>query len=171
MKKENLKKQFAEMLEGAQDVYEFTQYGKTVTEHQMNSGTFRASFVSCKDDAESRQMAEEYIRKRISEVNRNRNIPRSVLEKRSNKFQQALAYISEHRHLVPLLVYVYNKSQGTTVNYWKLAKDYAKKNGGMPAELIDNGERKKAKEFDMCRTEDFYNAVAQVPSFPKAWLK
>lgn len=171
MKKVSLKNEIGGMLEAAQEVYEFRERGELMAERQIKNGNFKASFVSSKEDEESRRLAEEYIRKRAEQVNRQlRHFPASELNKRSDRFQKALAYVSEHRHLVPLLVHVYKRCQGCTVNYWIVAKDYAKKNGGMPPELIDNGDRKKAKEFDICRNEDFYLAVDQVPSFPKAWL-
>lgn len=171
MKKVSLKNEIGGMLETSQEVYEFRERGELMAERQIKQGNFKASFVSSKEDEENRRLAEEYIRKRAEQINRQlRHFPASELNKRSDRFQKALAYVCEHRHLVPLLAYVHEKSKGCTVNYWKLANDYAKKNGGMPPELIGNGERKKAKEFDISRTEDFYLSVDQVPLFPKAWL-
>jgi hypothetical protein len=168
MKKVSLNKEVANIMDNLEELERPAIYKECPKEYQYKANGFKCNVDTSVMNLDDMK---KLIASNVNRLNRAFTTPRSVIERRSNKFQQALAYISEHRHLVPLLVYVYNKSQGTTANYWKLAKDYAKKNGGMPAELIDNGERKKAKDFDMCRTEDFYNAVAQVPSFPKAWLQ
>ena len=173
MKKENIKKQFDEMLEGAQDVYEFTQYGEKVTEHQMKSGTFRASFVSVKDNEESRRLAEEYIRKRAAEVNRKRSTPRSVVERRSNQFQQGLAFINEHRHLIPFFRFVYEYLQKhPTKSDTDAVKEWKKKHKSLPAEVTF-----KSYWYDPQggytlgdKMPSIGTVAYQIPVLPKAWM-
>ena len=112
MKKENIKKQFDEMLEGAQESGHYIGHRqRPMTIYSMTSGKFRGSFEILTGDEESRRLAEEYIRKRAAEVNRKHSTPRSVVERRSNQFQQGLAFINEHRHLIPFFRFVYEYLQ------------------------------------------------------------
>lgn len=174
MKKASLKKEIGGMLEAAQEVYEFRERGELMAERQIKNGNFKASFVSSKEDEESRRLAEEYIRKRAEQFNRQlRHFPASELNERSNNFQKAMAYIGEHRHLIPFFRFVDEylhenpkKSETDAVREWK------KKHKSLPAEVTFEswGYGSQGNYTLGDKLPDIATVAAQIPYLPKAWM-
>ena len=169
MKKENIKKQIDEMLETSEAVFQ----NKTETDLKMTSGNFKAWYSVRTDDEESRRLAEEYIRKRAAEVNRKRSTPRSVIDRRCNQFQQGLAYINEHRHLIPFFRFVYEYLQKhPTKSDTDEVKEWKKKHKSLPAEVsFESWGYGTQGSYTLGHKMPSIGTVAyQIPVLPKAWL-
>lgn len=168
MKKVNLKNEIIEMMESAQDTGQYIGYRqRPMTTHSMTSGNFRASFDTLTGDEESRRLAEEYIRKRAAAVARGTVVTRAEVEGRSRRFQKAMAFIGEHRHLVPFLRFLDDyvrshkgKSEYDAIREWK-------KKSTIPAELVHEGYGIYSFGRKMPHISTF---VEQLPYLPKAWL-
>ena len=168
MKKENLKKQFDEMLEGAQESGHYIGHRqRPMTIYSMTSGNFRGSFEILTGDEESRRLAEDYLRKRAAAVARGTTTPKSVIDRRSNNFQKALAFIGEHRHLIPFLRYMdeyvrthEGKSEYDAIREWR-------KTNRLPDELVHEGYGIYSFGYKMPHLSVF---TEQLPYLPKAWM-
>ena len=99
MKKESVKKQIETLLGTSEEVFQ----SKGVSDFKVTSGNFKGWYAAKIDDEENRREMEEHLRKRAADVARGHVISRAEVERRSNNFQKALAYIGEHRHLIPFL--------------------------------------------------------------------
>ena len=167
MKKVSLNKEVANIMDNLEELERPAIYKECPKEYQYKANGFKCNVDTSVMNLDDMK---KLIASNVNRLNRDFTTPRSVIERRSNKFQEALAYISEHRHLIPLLVYVYNRTKGETLNSWRVLKEYTSKHGGMPAELEGRCDICKKKGFDPRYTPDWENLLKQVPSFPKAWL-
>ena len=164
MKKVSLKNEISGMLESAEEVY---WTGKT-TDLEVKSGNFTGWYTVKTGDESSRQQMEEFLRKQAEQVNRQlRHFPAYELNARSNNFQKAMAYIGEHRHLIPFLRYIDDyirshpgKSESDAI------RDYKKKNQ-LPPELHHEGYGIYSFGPKLPHISVF---VEQLPYLPKAWV-
>ena len=164
MKKESVKKQIDAMLETAEEVF----WTKTETDLELTHGNFRGSYGIKPGDAESRRIMEEHLRKRAAEVSRGHVISRAEMERRSNNFQKALAYIGEHRHLIPFLRFLDDYVRGPEgKSEYDAIREYKKKNQ-LPPELYHEGYGIYSFGPKMPHISIF---VKQLPVLPKAWLQ
>lgn len=163
------------MLEGVQETGHYIGHRqRPMTTHGMTSGNFRASFDTLTGDEESRRLAEEYIRKRAGQFERKlRHFTPSELNKRSNDFQKALAFIGEHRHLIPFFRFVDEylhknpkKSETEAIREWK------KKHKSLPAEVTFQswGYGSQGSYTLGDKLPDIATVAAQIPVLPKAWM-
>lgn len=164
MKKESVKKQIDAMLETAEEVF----WTKKETDLKMTSGNFKGWYSIKPGDEESRREMEEHLRKRAAAVARGHVISRAEMERRSNNFQKALAYIGEHRHLIPFLRFLddYVRSHEGKSEYDAI-REYKKKNQ-LPSELYHEGYGIYSFGPKMPHISIF---VEQLPVLPKAWLQ
>lgn len=170
-KKESLKKSFEKMMEAAQPVYQYTANGVELTESSVKAENFRASFVHTTDD---RQQAEDYIRYRVRAIERGHVVSKKALERRSSERQKALAYISEHRHLIPFFRFLYEQQRDGSL-MMDAVKAYKKAHKVLPSELV-----KETVVARLDQAPDHYHlgtgapllvtVVDQVPIIPKAWM-
>ena len=168
MKKISLNKEVANIMDNLEELERPAIYKKCPKEYQYKANGFKCNVDTSVMNLDDMK---KLVASNVNRLNRAFTTPRSVIERRSNKFQEALAYISEHRHLIPLLVFVYNRTKGETLNSWRVVKEYTSKHGVMPAELEGRCDICKKKGFDPRYTHDWENLLKQVPYIPKAWLQ
>ena len=136
----NLKNEISKMLEETREKGQYIGHRqRPMTTYSMTCGNFQASYDILTGDNESRRLAEEYIRKRAAAVARGTVMTRKELERRSNNFQKALAFIGENRHLIPFLRFLddYVRSHEGKSEYDAI-REY-KKNNQLPPELYHEG--------------------------------
>lgn len=164
MKKVSLKKEIGGMLESAEEMF---WTGKT-TDLEIKGGNFKGWYTVKTGDESSRQQMEEHLRKRAEQFNRQlRHFSASELNKRSNDFQKALAFIGEHRHLIPFFRFVddFVRSHEGKSEYDAI-REYKKKNQ-LPLELHHEGYGIYSFGPKMPYIGVF---VEQLPYLPKAWV-
>lgn len=168
MKKESVKKQIETMLEAAQEVY----WCKDATELQASSGKFKAHYCMKPGDEESRRNIEEYLRKRAASVARGHVISRAETERRSNNFQKALAYIGEHRHLIPFFRFLYDWThEHPDKSVQDGIREYRKKFKQLPAELVKESGYGRDTYFHLgTKQPELATVIVQIPVLPKAWM-
>lgn len=170
MKKVSLKNEIGGMVESAEEMF---WTGET-TDLEVKSGNFKGWYTVKTGDESSHQQMEEFLRKQAERVSRQlRHFSASELNERSNNFQKAMAFIGEHRHLIPFFRFVDEylhedpkKSETDAVREWK------KKNKSLPAEVTfqswgfgSQGSYTLGDKFP-----DIATVAAQIPYLPKAWL-
>lgn len=170
MKKVSLKKEIGGMLESAEEMF---WIGKT-TDLEIRGGNFKGWYTVKTGDESSRQQMEEHLRKRAEQFNRQlRHFSASELNKRSNNFQKAMAYIGEHRHLIPFFRFVDDylhqnpkKSETDAVREWK------KKHKSLPAEVTFEswGFGSQGSYTLGDKIPNIATVAAQIPYLPKAWM-
>lgn len=171
MKKESLKNEIGSMLENAQDVYEFREYGELMVERHIKVGNFKATFVSAKDE-ESRRFSEEQILKRAAQVNRQlRHFSAAELNRRSNLSQEALFYISEHRHLIPFFRFVDDLQRNQKKTVGEAVREWKKKYKCIPDEVTFQswGFGSQGCYTLGHNAPDILTVVSQVDRIPIAW--
>lgn len=164
MKKESVKKQIETLLGTSEEVFQ----SKGVSDFKVTSGNFKGWYAAKIDDEENRREMEEHLRKRAAAVARGHVISRAEVERRSNNFQKALAYIGEHRHLIPFLRFLddYVRSHEGKSEYDAI-REY-KKNNQLPPELYHEGYGIYSFGPKMPHISIF---LEQLPVLPKAWLQ
>lgn len=164
MKKESVKKQIDAILGTSEEVFQ----SKGVSDFKVTSGNFKGWYAAKIDDEENRREMEEHLRKRAAAVARGHVISRAEVERRSNNFQKALAYIGEHRHLIPFLRFLddYVRSHEGKSEYDAI-REY-KKNNQLPPELYHEGYGIYSFGPKMPHISIF---LEQLPVLPKAWLQ
>lgn len=162
MKKESVKKQIDAMLGTSEEVFQ----SKGVSDFKVTSGNFKGWYAAKIDDEENRREMEEHLRKRAAAVARGHVISRAEVERRSNNFQKALAFIGENRHLIPFLRFLddYVRSHEGKSEYDAI-REYKKKNQ-LPPELYHEGYGIYSFGTKMPHISIF---VEQLPVLPKAW--
>lgn len=169
MKKESVKKQIDAMLETAEEVF----WTKKETDLKMTSGNFKGWYSIKPGDEESRRIMEEHLRKRAAEVSRGHVISRAEMERRSNNFQKALAYIGEHRHLIPFFRFLYDWThEHPDKSVQDGIREYRKAHKVLPSELIGESGWGRSTYYHLgTKQPELATVIAQIPVLPKAWLQ
>ena len=168
MKKESVKKQIDAMLETAEEVF----WTKTETDLELAHGNFRGWYGIKPGDVESRRIMEEHLRKRAAEVSRGHVISRAEMERRSNNFQKALAYIGEHRHLIPFFRFLYDWThEHPDKSVQDGIREYRKAHKVLPSELIGESGWGRSTYYHLgTKQPELATIIAQIPVLPKAWM-
>ena len=109
--RENLKKQMETIIETAQYTDTRSWRGDTREVYTMHhSGTFTAEY-EIRPTGWTRAEMEEELRRRARKLASRRMLPKGM-DDRSNRLQRAMAFIGEHRELIPLLRYCHHLTSG-----------------------------------------------------------
>lgn len=161
-RRENLKKQMETIIETAQYTDTRSWRGDTREVYTMHhSGTFTAEY-EIRPTGWTRAEMEEELRRRARRIDNRRDINAKKLDLRSNRLQRAMAFIGEHREIIPFLAYYQErrKSKGFTAIY----NDWKRK-GGAPSPIMDGW----ANYGRSIKQPELGDLVAQLPYIPKAW--
>lgn len=164
MKKVSLKKEIGGMLDNLQEVERPARYDGCPKEYKYQEGGFKC-YVGT--DVLTLEDAKKFIAQNVGRLARANTTPRSVIERRSNNFQKAMAYIGEHRHLIPFLRFLDNfvRSHEGKSEYDAI-REYKKKNQ-LPLELHHEGYGIYSFGPKLPYIGVF---VEQLPYLPKAWM-
>ena len=157
------------MLETAEEVF----WTKKETDLKMTSGNFKGWYSIKPGDEESRREMEEHLRKRAAAVARGHVISRAEMGRRSNNFQKALAYIGEHRHLIPFFRFLYDWThEHPDKSVQDGIREYRNKFKQLPAELVKESGYCRGTYFHLgTKQPELATIIAQIPVLPKAWLQ
>lgn len=171
MKKVSLKNEIGGILDNLQEVERPARYDGCPKEYKYQEGGFKC-YVGT--DVLFLEDAKKMISDNADRLNRNlRHFHASELNKRSNNFQKAMAYIGEHRHLIPFFRFVDEylhenpkKSETEAVREWK------KKHKSLPAEVTFEswGYGSQGSYTLGDKLPHIATVAAQIPYLPKAWL-
>lgn len=168
-KRENLKKQMDTIIETAQYTDTRSWRGDTREVYTMHhSGTFTAEY-EIRPTGWTRAEMEEELRRRARRIDNRRDINTQKLDLRSNRLQRAMAYIGEHREMIPFLTWVYDHTrQGSTME--TAVSDYKKEHGQPQFVTREYSYYSKDGRWSFA-PKGLYESelVAQVPYLPKAW--
>lgn len=146
--------------------------GEPVEVYQVKSPSFRATYLTT--PTFTREYVEEELRRRARSIANRRATPTGV-NTRCNQFQKALAYIGEHRHLIPFFRFVYeflkaDRSKGIS----EAVKSWKKQMGALPVEIEYDRSGWGYSYYSSYslgyRCPSLDAVVDQVPYIPKAWL-
>ena len=170
MKKVSLKNEIGGMLENLQEVERPARYDGCPKEFKYQEGGFKC-YVGT--DVLTLEDAKKLIAQNVGRLARANTTPRSVIERRSNNFQKAMAYIGEHRHLIPFFRFVDEylhenpkKSETDAVREWK------KKHKSLPTEVTFEswGYGSQGSYTLGDKLPHIATVAAQIPYLPKAWM-
>ena len=169
MKKESVKKQIDAILGTSEEVFQ----SKGVSDFKVTSGNFKGWYAAKIDDEENRREMEEHLRKRAAAVARGHVISRAEVERRSNNFQKALAYIGEHRHLIPFFRFLYDWThEHPDKSVQDGIREYRKAYKVLPSELIGESGWGRSTYYHLgTKQPELATIIAQIPVLPKAWLQ
>lgn len=159
IKTENLKTQVENLLESAQHTDTRLWYGDTREVYTMHTaGTFRAEYETT--PGWTREMVEEELRRRARRIAARRMLPKGM-DDRSNRLQRAMAFIGEHREMIPFLHFY--ESRKDAKGYTAILNEWRRKGGTVSPimETLTNG-----RPINVPYISDL---VAQLPYLPKAW--
>ena len=145
-------------------------YKECPKEYQYNTNGFKCNVDTSVMNLDDMK---KLIASNVNRLNRALTTPRSVIERRSNKFQEALAYISEHRHLNPFFRFVYEYLQKhPTKSDTDAVKEWKKKHKSIPAEVtFESWGYGTQGSYTLGHKMPSIGTVAyQIPVLPKAWL-
>lgn len=168
-KRENLKKQMDTIIETAQYTDTRSWRGDTREVYTMHhSGTFTAEY-EIRPTGWTRAEMEEELRRRARRIDNRRDINTQKLDLRSNRLQRAMAYIGDHREMIPFLTHVSDSiRQGMSMD--DAVADYCTKHGRPTFVHRDYNHRTRDYFYNFA-PRGYYESelVAQVPYLPKAW--
>ena len=164
---ENIKTQVDNLIESAQltatrgwqgherEVYTMQGAGTFTAEYEITSGW-------------TREQIEEELRRRARRIAARRMLPKGM-DDRSNRLQRAMAFIGEHREMIPFLTHVSDSiRQGVSMD--DAVADYCTKHGRPTFVRRDYNYRTRDYFYNFA-PRGYYESelVAQVPYLPKAW--
>ena len=168
-KRENLKKQMETIIETAQYTDTRSWCGDTREVYTMHhSGTFTAEY-EIRPTGWTRAEMEEELRRRARRIDNRRDINTQKLNLRSNRLQRAMAFIGEHREMIPFLTGVYSHTKhGRSVE--SAVSEYKKKYGQPQFVTREYSYYSKDGRWSFA-PKGLYESelVAQVPYLPKPW--
>lgn len=169
MKKVSLKNEIGGMLDNLQEVERPARYDGCPKEYKYQEGGFKC-YVGT--DVLTLEDAKKLIAQNVGRLARANTTPRSVIERRSNNFQKAMAYIGEHRHLIPFFRFVDEWVRSHTDKSVQDAIRAYRKQNTLPAEVISKymGWGKVSYYKLEYKAPDIYTVLSQIPYLPKAWV-
>ena len=168
-KRENLKKQMETIIETAQYTDTRSWRGDTREVYTMHhSGTFTAEY-EIRPTGWTRAEMEEELRRRARRIDNRRDINTQKLDLRSNRLQRAMAFIGEHREMIPFLQYMNETTRGG-VRMNDAVEVYCAAHGR--PEWIERKWNNLFRAYDYhFAPKGIYEAdlVSQAPYVPKVW--
>lgn len=158
--RENLKKQMETIIETAQYTDTRSWRGDTREVYTMHhSGTFTAEY-EIRPTGWTRAEMEEELRRRARKLASRRMLPKGM-DDRSNRLQRAMAFIGEHREMIPFLHFY--ESRKDAKGYTAILNEWRRQGGTVSPimETLTNG-----RPINVPYISDL---VAQLPYLPKAW--
>lgn len=166
-KTENIKTQVDNLIESAQHTATRGWQGHEREVYTMQgAGTFTAEYEIT--SGWTREQIEEELRRRARRIAARRMLPKGM-DDRSNRLQRAMAYIGEHREMIPFLTWVYSHTKhGRSVE--SAVSEYKKKYGQPQFVTREYSYYSKDGRWSFA-PKGLYESelVAQVPYLPKAW--
>ena len=166
-KTENIKTQVDNLIESAQHTATRGWQGHECEVYTMQgAGTFTAEYEIT--SGWTREQIEEELRRRARRIAARRMLPKGM-DDRSNRLQRAMAFIGEHREMIPFLTWVYsNTKHGRSVE--SAVSEYKKKYGQPQFVTREYSYYSKDGRWSFA-PKGLYESelVAQVPYLPKAW--
>ena len=164
MRKQSIVNEFSHMLATATEK-EYSSFGvvEVTISNRGEGGTFRGSFEPTA--AYTREQWEKELSKRIRAVNRQTQ-PTGV-DPRSKQMQLAMAFIGEHRELIPFLEYVSKRADKN-----KAAKEYVHNLRNIPAVVLEYTQRSPRLSWWKKNNDDFPPLsclLDELPRIPMAW--
>ena len=166
-KTENIKTQVDNLIESAQHTDTRGWQGHEREVYTMQgTGTFTAEYET--SSGMTREQMEEELRRRARKLASRRMLPKGM-DDRSNRLQRAMAFIGEHREMIPFLQYMNETTRGG-VRMNDAVEVYCAAHGR--PEWIER------KWNNLFRSYDYHFApkgiyevdlVSQAPYVPKAW--
>ena len=168
-KTENIKTQVDNLIESAQHTATRGWQGHEREVYTMQgTGTFTAEY-EIRPTGWTRAEMEDELRRRARRIDNRRVINTQKLDLRSNRLQRAMAFIGEHREMIPVLMWVYDHTrQGSTME--TAVSDYKKEHGQPQFVTREYSYYSKDGRWSFA-PKGLYESelVAQVPYLPKAW--
>ena len=158
IKTENLKTQVENLLESAQHTDTRSWRGDTREVYTMQgAGTFTAEYETT--PGWTREMVEEELRRRARRIAARRMLPKGM-DDRSTRLQRAMAFIGEHREMIPFLHFY--ESRKDAKGYTAILNEWRRQGGTVSPimETLTNG-----RPINVPYISDL---VAQLPYLPKA---
>lgn len=166
-KTENIKTQVDNLIESAQHTATRGWQGHEREVYTMQgAGTFTAEYEIT--SGWTREQIEEELRRRARRIAARRMLPKGM-DDRSNRLQRAMAFIGEHREMIPFLTWVYSHTKhGRSVE--SAVSEYKKKYGQPQFVTREYCYYSKDGRWSFA-PKGIYESelVAQVPYLPKAW--
>lgn len=166
-KTENIKTQVDNLIESAQHTATRGWQGHEREVYTMQgAGTFTAEYEIT--SGWTREQIEEELRRRARRIAARRMLPKGM-DDRSNRLQRAMAFIGEHREMIPFLTWVYSHTKhGRSVE--SAVSEYKKKYGQPQFVTREYSYYSKDGRWSFA-PKGIYESelVAQVPYLPKAW--
>ena len=168
-KKVTFKNEVNNILNNMQEMERPSHLSECPKEYKYQEGNFKCyvdtSVMSLED-------AKKMIADNADRLNRNlRHFHASELNRRSNFTQNALAYIGQHRELIPFLDYVTAKVEGGA-DVDKAAREYGKQHPDMPKAVKDYAHDKSTFAMWYINgkgTPPLQVILKELPYIPKAW--
>ena len=166
-KTENIKTQVDNLIESAQHTATRGWQGHEREVYTMQgAGTFTAEYEIT--SGWTREQIEEELRRRARRIAARRMLPKGM-DDRSNRLQRAMAFIGEHREMIPFLTWIYSHTKhGRSVE--SAVSEYKKKYGQPQFVTREYSYYSKDGRWSFA-PKGLYESelVAQVPYLPKAW--
>lgn len=157
-KKVTSKNQFAKIAEGLTIQEQGKGYEYCAPVYEYREGTFR-----CSIDIVNGSIEESIVRLKhaASCLDRYSIITPAELNRRSNRLQRAMAFIGEHREMIPFLRFY--ESRKDAKGYTAILNEWRRQGGTVSPimETLTNG-----RSINVPYISDL---VAQLPYLPKAW--
>ena len=169
MKKVSLKKEVSNIMDNLEELERPAMYKECPKEYQYNTNGFKCNVDTSVMNLDDMK---KLIASNVNRLNRALTTPRSVIERRSNKFQEALVYISEHRHLIPFFRFLYDWThEHPDKSVQDGIREYRKKFKQLPAELVKESGYCRGTYFHLgTKQPELATVIAQIAVLPKAWL-
>lgn len=165
-KKVTSKREINNVLDNLVEVERSASYADCAKEYTYTSGTFRCTIDTYGTTLEEQK---ELLRRRALRIDNRRDINTQKLDLRSNRLQRAMAFIGEHREMIPFLTHVSDSiRQGVSMD--DAVADYCNKHGRPTFVHRDYNHRTRDYFYNFA-PRGYYESelVAQVPYLPKAW--
>lgn len=165
-KKVTSKREINNVLDNLVEVERSASYADCPKEYNYTSGTFRCHIDTYGTTIEEQK---KMLIHRASCLDRYSIITPAELNRRSNRLQRAMAFIGEHREMIPFLMWVYEHTrQGSTME--TAVSDYKKEHGQPQFVTREYSYYSKDGRWSFA-PKGLYESelVAQVPYLPKAW--
>ena len=167
-KTENIKTQVDNLIESAQHTATRGWQGHEREVYTMQgAGTFTAEYETT--PGWTREMMEEELRRRARRIAARRMLPKGM-DDRSNRLQRAMAFIGEHREMIPFLTHVSTHASADLKDMTDVIDAYCAIHGRPTFVHRDwnNYRRTHFYTFAPKGIEEL-DLLGQVPYIPRAW--
>ena len=157
-KKVTSKREINNVLDNLVEVERSARYADCPKEYTYTSGTFRCTIDTYGTTIEEQK---KMLIHRASCLDRYSIITPAELNRRSNRLQRAMAFIGEHRELVPFLHFY--ESRKDAKGYTAILNEW-RRQGGTVSPIMET--LTTGRPINVPYISDL---VAQLPYLPKAW--